>query len=224
MPIMSHKATRITRSGRKLNDAFFKQAKSEGYVARSAYKLLEIQQKHKIIPNGGYVLDLGCHPGAWLQVACQSLGPEKRGGLVLGVDIQETKAPGKFCDERVKILQCDAREIQEEVWRSYAPKGFDVVLSDMCHFTHGNALTDAYKSLELARTAFEISSLPISDYEHGVLKPGGHLVMKLLQGQGTQEFAQELKEYFTSVKHHRPKATRSESKEIFLIGMNKKVR
>jgi 23S rRNA U2552 (ribose-2'-O)-methylase RlmE/FtsJ len=61
---------------------------SAGYVARSAFKLLEIQEKHKIIPPGGRVLDLGCHPGAWLQVACQSLGPPKRGGLVIGVDIQ----------------------------------------------------------------------------------------------------------------------------------------
>lgn len=222
MPVMSHRATRITRSGRKLNDAYFKQAKSEGYVARSAYKLLEIQQKHRVIPMGGYVLDLGCHPGAWLQVACQSLGPEKRGGLVLGVDIQATNAPGKYCDSRVKILQSDAREIQEEVWQSYAPRGFDVVLSDMCHFTHGNALTDAFKSLELARTAFEISCSPGIGYEAGILKPGGHLVMKLLQGQGTQEFAQELKQHFNVVKHHRPKATRSESKEIFIVGMNKK--
>lgn len=220
MPDMSHRATRITRSGRKLNDQFFKQAKSEGYVARSAYKLLEIQQKHKLIPKGGYVLDLGCHPGAWLQVACQNIGPEKNGGLVLGVDIQATNIPGKFCDGRVKFLQSDARVIEQDVWRSYAPRGFDVVLSDMCHFTHGNALTDAYKSLELARTAFEISLL--SENDNVVLKTGGSLVMKLLQGPGTQEFAQDLKEYFGTVKHHRPKATRSESKEIFIIGINKK--
>lgn len=99
-------------------------------------------------------------------------------------------------------------------------QGFDVVLSDMCHFTHGNALTDAYKSLELARTAFQISSLPDGG-GGGVLKPGGSLVMKLLQGPGTQEFAAELKDYFSIVKHHRPKATRSESKEVFLIGMKK---
>lgn len=195
---------------------------ADGYVARSAFKLLEIQQKHALIPKGGYVLDLGCHPGAWLQVACQSLGPPKQGGLVLGVDIQATKVPGKYCDERVKVLQGDAREIEREVWRSYAPKGFDVVLSDMCHFTHGNALTDSYKSLELARTACDIA-ISVGDDNGGViLKPGGSLVMKVLQGPGTQEFAMELKEYFKTVKHHRPKATRSESKEVFLIGMSRK--
>lgn len=68
------------------------------------------------------MLDLGCHPGAWLQVACQSLGPPKKGGLVLGVDIQETRVPGKFCDERVEIIHGDARKIENKVWRSYAPK------------------------------------------------------------------------------------------------------
>lgn len=107
---------RITRTGRRLNDHFSQQAKGEGYVARSAYKLLEIQQKHKIIPPGGKVLDLGCHPGAWLQVACQSIGPKTRGGMVLGVDIQATRAPPRYCDERVKIVQADVREIPLEFW------------------------------------------------------------------------------------------------------------
>jgi hypothetical protein len=178
--------SKITRSGRKLNDTFFRQAKvitlwhgltctsiflgiqdtmykyaflskpclciftsnllhvcaqpflllfpypqQEGYVARSAYKLLEIQEKHKIIPPGGAVLDLGCHPGAWLQVACQALGPPGRGGLVLGVDIQETVAPGRFTDGRVKIVQADARALPPEFWAQSCPGGFDTVLSDM---------------------------------------------------------------------------------------------
>lgn len=64
-----------------------------------------IQQKHKLIPQGGQVLDLGCHPGAWLQVACESLGPTKKGGRVIGVDLQETKRPDKYCDDRVTIVQ-----------------------------------------------------------------------------------------------------------------------
>lgn len=64
------------------------QPQAAGYVARSAYKLLEIQQKHKLIPRGGRVLDLGCHPGAWLQVACQALGPASAGGVVVGVDLK----------------------------------------------------------------------------------------------------------------------------------------
>lgn len=112
-------------------------------------------------------------------------------------------------------------------------QGFDVVLSDMCHFTHGNVVADAFKSLDLARTAYEIATCqegsPFLDANgqilidsKGVLRPGGCLVMKLLQGPGTQEFGQELRQHFGKVAWHRPKATRSESKEVFLIGMKKK--
>ena len=172
-------------------------------------------------------MDLGCHPGAWLQVACQSLGPKAKGGFVLGVDIQPTTAPPRFCDERVKIFQADARTLGREFWESQCPQGFHVVLSDMCHFTHGNTVVDSYKSLELARTAYEIAAMNPAYGEEsfnggGVLRPGGSLVMKLLQGPGTQEFAQELREHFGTVKWHRCKATRSESKEIFLLGLKKK--
>lgn len=95
---------------------------SEGYVARSAFKLLEIQQKHKLIPPGGNVLDLGCHPGAWLQVACQSIGPKGKGGLVLGVDIQATLPPPRYTDDRVHIVQADARTLGPEFWSRYCPK------------------------------------------------------------------------------------------------------
>jgi len=106
-------------------------------------------------------------------------------------------------------------------------QGFDTILSDMCHFTHGNSVVDAYKSLELARTAFEIATWEdelTSEASGGlqILKPGGNLVMKLLQGAGTQDFANELKDHFGRVAWHRPKATRSESKEVFLIGLKKK--
>jgi 23S rRNA (uridine2552-2'-O)-methyltransferase len=208
-------------------------------VSRAAFKLLEIQQKHKIIPPGGKILDLGCHPGAWLQVACQSLGPRPKGGLIIGVDIQATSAPPRYCDDRVRIFQADARTLGQEFWQSQCPNGFDVVLSDMCHFTHGNTVTDAYKSLDLARIAYEIAAMHAgaaygektenspdsptpTQRSTGVLKPGGSLVMKLLQGPGTQEFAQELREYFGKVAWHRPKATRSESKEVFLLGLKKK--
>ncbi|KAL4450204.1 hypothetical protein ABPG77_010873 [Micractinium sp. CCAP 211/92] len=231
---MSGMRARITRTGRVLEDTFFKQAKAKGYVARSAFKLQEIQQKHKLIPPGGQVLDLGCHPGAWLQVACESLGPAKKGGRVIGVDIQETKKPDKFCDDRVAIFQADARDLGPEFWAEHCPGGFDVVLSDMCHFTLGNSVADAYKSLELARTAWGIATggelateqadpnLPWGAPGRGVLKPGGNLVMKLLQGTGTQEFAAELRRDFAKVAWHRPKATRSESKEVFLLGLKRK--
>ncbi|KAL4421639.1 hypothetical protein ABPG75_010930 [Micractinium tetrahymenae] len=128
----------------------------------------------------------------------------------------------------------DARELGPEFWAEHCPSGFDVVLSDMCHFTLGNSVADAYKSLELARTAWTIAAggelageqadpnLPWGGPGRGVLKPGGSLVMKLLQGSGTQEFAAELRRDFAKVAWHRPKATRSESKEVFLLGLKRK--
>eukprot|EP00798_Chlamydomonas_sp_ICE-L_P019003 gene19003-25587_t len=114
-----------------IDDHWFKMAKKEGYVSRAAYKLKEIQKKHKLIKPGTKVLDLGCSPGAWMQVACQELGPKSRGGLVLGVDIQKVVAPERFCDERVQILHADARTLPPQVLQEHAPTGFDTVLSDM---------------------------------------------------------------------------------------------
>lgn len=146
----------------------------QGYVSRAAYKLLEIQKKHKVIrpgelagpmhgsskvsishklsasirskqctyanhkhPDvlpiqtaGGKVLDLGCVPGAWLQVACQQLGPRDRGGLVLGVDIQEVSIPQKHCDDRVFVLQADARMLTPEVLEQYTQDVSVVVSRD----------------------------------------------------------------------------------------------
>lgn len=80
---------------------------------------MEIQQKHKIIPPGGSVLDLGCSPGAWLQVACQSIGPPKRGGAVVGIDLTAMKAPQRYCDHRVHVLHGDARDLTPEILLEY---------------------------------------------------------------------------------------------------------
>ncbi|CAI5537586.1 unnamed protein product, partial [Closterium sp. Naga37s-1] len=89
-------------------DFFFKEARRLGYVARSAFKLQEVQRRHAVIKRGGAVLDLGCCPGAWLQVACQALGPIAQGGCVIGVDIQRTSVPQRWCDGRVQVIQADA--------------------------------------------------------------------------------------------------------------------
>ena len=97
------------------------------------------------------MLDLGCHPGAWLQVACESLGPAKKGGRVVGVDLQETRRPDKYCDDRVSIVLGDARLLGPQFWMEHCPGGFDAVLSDMwvarqelaCCLTDGCALSAA---------------------------------------------------------------------------------
>ena len=88
---------------RVLNDFYFKEAKRSNYLSRAAYKLLQIEEKFKILRKHGTVLDLGCFPGAWLQVACQELGAIDRGGRIVGIDLKEMKVPTVYCDERVTV-------------------------------------------------------------------------------------------------------------------------
>ncbi|KAL0054288.1 hypothetical protein WJX82_006680 [Trebouxia sp. C0006] len=266
---MAVKPSQIGKAGKRvLNDKFFKKAKAEGYLARSAFKLQELQQKHKLIAPGSRVLDLGCSPGAWLQVACKCLGPKSRGGLVLGIDIQDVVLPKEHCDDRVDILQADARQldVRELFTKS---EGFHVVLSDMCHSTMGSSSADVLRSLDLASCAAELAvgslhadldpahhfpqvhnPMPAQpstssqrhatepqqqeqqseseqgsgqmDGSNGLLLPKGNLVMKLLQGAGSQEFAQQLRQHFNKVAWARPAATRSESREIYLLGLGRK--
>ncbi|GIL89949.1 hypothetical protein Vretimale_17925 [Volvox reticuliferus] len=214
------------------HDHYFKEAKKSGYVSRAAYKLLEIQEKHKIIKTGGTVLDLGCSPGAWLQVACQQLGPPERGGTVLGVDIQAVAVPDKFCDNRVRVIQADARTLPPAVLQEYAPGGFDTVLSDMLQFTSG--VNDVELSLELAGTAMHIATGYHFDlygdalvqrvgFRHtGFLRPGGALVMKVYEGSGTNEFIRDMQKYFTKVARMRVDASRSMSREFYAVGLGRK--
>lgn len=264
---MAVKPSQIGKAGKRvLNDKFFKKAKAEGYLARSAFKLQELQQKHKLISPGARVLDLGCSPGAWLQVACKCLGPKSRGGLVLGIDIQDVVLPKEHCDDRVEIMQADARELDVRQLFTKS-EGFHVVLSDMCHSTMGSSSADVLRSLDLASCAAELavgslhpdphpsqqfppvhnpmpaqpntptqqqSSQPQApeqpsgadsgrmDGGNGLLLPKGNLVMKLLQGAGSQEFAQQLRQHFSKVAWARPAATRSESREIYLLGLGRK--
>jgi 23S rRNA (uridine2552-2'-O)-methyltransferase len=86
-----------------LNDFYFKEAKRCNYVSRAAFKLLHINDKCAVIKPKSLVLDLGCHPGAWLQVACQQLGPHEKGGAVIGIDLKGTPVPSAHCDDRVQV-------------------------------------------------------------------------------------------------------------------------
>lgn len=215
-----------------LQDHFFKEAKKQGYVSRAAFKLLEIQKKHKIIKQGAKVLDLGCVPGAWMQVACQQIGPHDRGGLVLGIDIQEPVVPPRFCDDRVAVLRADARTLTPAILESYTKDGFDVVLSDMLQFTSG--VNDVELSLELAATAMNVATGHYYDeygeayaqqmgFRHcGFLRPGGNLVMKVYEGAGTQEFTKLMQRYFKKVARMRVEASRSMSREFYAIGLDRK--
>ncbi|KAK9843201.1 hypothetical protein WJX74_008578 [Apatococcus lobatus] len=211
-------------------------AKAHKYVARSAFKLLQIQKRSQLIHPGDWVLDLGCSPGAWLQVACQLLGPLHCGGSVIGIDIKDTALPLVGCDDRVMAIKEDVRTMSHDDFQYLCPGGFHVVLSDMCHNTTGNAMLDAARSLQLGQLAAEValgeqqsfsgggSSADdgISLEHHGVLQENGNLLIKLLQGSGSQEFAKQLRPQFRKVLWMRPEASRRASREMYVLGLGRR--
>ncbi|XP_050945434.1 uncharacterized protein LOC103498139 isoform X4 [Cucumis melo] len=224
-------------SGAGAPDFFYREAQRLGYVARSAFK---IQNQFKLITSGSSVLDLGCAPGAWLQVACQSLGPPRNGGSVLGIDIKKVKVPHVHCDSRVQTVCADVMNLPKSKLKSLSPKekGFSVILSDMCPIVSGITTRDAALSVELGMQAVNLAlgeaALGVGEVIHGkdkdsiddstsasdcdgVLRKGGHLVLKLLESEDTQEFSRMLKPLFRKSSWLRPKATRSSSREIYLI-------
>ncbi|XP_057523453.1 uncharacterized protein LOC130803268 [Amaranthus tricolor] len=222
-------------SGAGIPDFFYREAQRLGYVARSAFKLLQLQEKFKLIKPGSSVLDLGCAPGAWLQVACQSLGPPKNGGVVVGIDLKKVKVPSTHCDARVQTVCGDVMNLSKDHIRSHSPKkGFSVILSDMCPLVSGIKTKDAALSAELGMRALDLAvgsavlaqdaetkeendepSVPKDD--NGILLPGGNLVIKLLESEDMREFNQICKPLFKKASWLRPKATRSTSREIYLI-------
>ncbi|XP_011027221.1 PREDICTED: adoMet-dependent rRNA methyltransferase spb1 [Populus euphratica] len=226
-------------SGAGTPDFFYREAQRLGYVARSAFKLLQIQKQHKLITPGSSVLDLGCAPGAWLQVACQSLGPVKNGGAVVGIDLKKVKVPPRYCDSRVQTVCADVMKLPKNQVRALSPrqKGFSVVLSDMCPLVSGITTRDAALSAELGMQALGLAvgraatahldedirtdrllndSVRAAD-DNGILQPGGHLVIKLLESEDNKEFSRICKPLFRKASWLRPKATRSSSREIYLI-------
>ncbi|KAK8926125.1 hypothetical protein KSP39_PZI018409 [Platanthera zijinensis] len=214
-------------------DFFCREAQRLGYVARSAFKLLQIQTQFKLIGAGASVLDLGCAPGAWLQVACRSLGPLEKGGTVVGIDLKKMNVPSHHCDSRVKTICADVMNLRKDQARAFSPQGvgFSVVLSDMCPTISGITTKDAALSCELGKRALslavgkasnKISSQFLDSFEddasdNGVLRRGGDIVIKLLESEDTEAFAKFCKPRFRKVSWLRPKATRSCSKEIYLI-------
>ncbi|KAI3705119.1 hypothetical protein L1987_75351 [Smallanthus sonchifolius] len=224
-------------SGGGTADFFYREAQRLGYVARSAFKLLQIQKQYKLITPGSSVLDLGCAPGAWLQVACQSLGPLKNGGAVVGIDLKKVKVPSTHCDSRVSTVSADVMNLPKYEFLNLSPQkeGFSVVLSDMCPLVSGITTRDAALSVELGMRALDLALggsklpnvVPLED-DHtekqlneedgvGILKTGGHLIVKLLESEDTKELIKICKPLFRKSSWLRPKATRSNSREIYLI-------
>lgn len=185
-------------------DYYTKLAKSEGYEARSIYKLKEMQEKFKMIKRGQKVLDLGCAPGSWSRYTAEIVGPQ---GLVVGIDYKQILVAMK---NAVFIYGNFLREEKQNEIKEYGP--YDGIISDMAPDTTGDRLSDCYKSSELVREALEFS--------YKFLKPGGFFIAKIFQGGDEKEIMEELKEAFAVTKWSKPKSTRKNSFEIFMIGMD----
>lgn len=185
-----------------MHDRYFRKAKDEGYAARSAYKLLEIQEKRRLIRPGDRVLDLGCAPGSWLQALGKILGPR---GRALGVDLQPVTVdfPARF-----RAIVADANTLRKEDLGEDSIAPFDVILSDMAPNTTGHG--DDFLSARLCERVLELCG--------EFLRPGGNLCMKILEGEPTPEVIRHARQVFESAGTTKPQASREVSREIFIWG------
>lgn len=190
---------------RQINDPYVVRAKREGYRCRAAFKLMELDDRFGWLKPGKTVLDLGAAPGGWTQIAVQRVKSDEQKPSVIGVDILPMdKIAGSI------LLQLDFNDDNApEVIRQYIPGGVDIVLSDMAPNTTGHAATDHLRIMALLELAFPFAC--------EVLKPGGVFVAKVFQGGTENELLKEMKKHFKTVKHAKPKASRADSSEIYVV-------
>lgn len=185
---------------RQLNDPYVARAKAEGWRSRAAFKLIEIDEKFGLLKRGARVADLGCAPGGWLQVAVKR-GAER----VVGVDYLPTGGvPGAAILE-LDFLDPSAPQKLQSALGGHA----DVVLSDMAAPTTGHKPTDHLRIMGLAEAAL--------DFAEDVLAPGGSFVCKVFQGGAEGALLARLKKAFATVKHTKPKSSRAESAEVYVV-------
>ena len=185
---------------KKHKDQFFKQSKIQGYRSRSAFKLIEMNQKFRFLNNNTYLLDLGCSPGGWTQVAAKKITK----GKILAVDIKPMESVNN-----VNFLKGDLfdSEIYEKIC-VYFDKKIDVVISDMAANTSGNKNLDSYKMGELCLKGMDLAQK--------ILNQDGVFLSKLFMGSIFVEIHKKANKYFKKVIKYKPLSSRKESKEIYI--------
>lgn len=185
---------------RQLNDPFSAEARAKGYRSRAAFKLSEIDDRFHLIRRGSRVIDLGCAPGGWIQVA-----QERGAGAVAGVDLLpvEPLSPAHMLEMDFTDPACGPKLIE---LIGGAP---DLVLSDMAPNTMGHRQTDHLRIIGLVEQA--------ADFAIATLAPGGAFVTKAFQGGETSEVLKLLRAHFADVRHVKPKASRQDSSEVYLV-------
>lgn len=185
---------------RQLTDPYVAKAKKEGYRSRAAYKLIEINEKTKILKKGQVVVDLGAAPGGWCQVAVA------KGCAVVAIDLLEMDEIPDVTFFQMDFMDDDAPQILTD---ALGGEMADVVMSDMAHNTVGHRNTDHTKIMLLVEAAYEFAI--------DILKPGGTFIAKVFQGGTEGELLARMKKDFKTVKHIKPPASRKESPETYVI-------
>jgi len=187
-------------------DQFRRLAREQGYRSRSAFKLKQINESYKILNRGNCVVDIGCAPGGWIQIALSEVGPK---GKVIGIDI-------KKIEPLTKALFIQGNIQDEEIINSilkFSNSSVDVVLSDLSPNVSGNWDLDHARQIDLTRTALKLSNK--------ILKKDGKVVIKVFQGDMLNELIDELKKEFKKIIRTKPNASRQTSSEIYLICIGK---
>jgi 23S rRNA (uridine2552-2'-O)-methyltransferase len=200
---------------REVQDHYFRLAKEEGYLSRAAYKLIDIDDRRHILRRGMRVLDCGCAPGSWLQVASKRVGES---GIVVGIDLQPLR---RTIAANVRTIVGDFTSIDPAELMAAADGGgrapamFDVILSDMAPNTTGDPEGDHFRSLRLCEA--------VLDRCPALLRPpagkarGGAAVMKVFEGGGYMDLLRRTAKLFADAKGFKPQASRSESAEMYII-------
>ncbi|RIK97715.1 MAG: rRNA methyltransferase [Proteobacteria bacterium] len=193
---------------RQLNDPYVARAQREGYRSRAAYKLIEIDDKHRFLKPGHVVVDLGAAPGGWSQVAAKRVGALAGKGKVVAIDLLEMpEIPG------VTFAQLDFMDehAPEALRAMIGGAGVDVVLSDMAANTTGHRRTDQLRIVGLVEAAAMFAA--------EVLKPGGAFVAKVFQSGADAELLAQLKRDYATIKHVKPAASRQDSSERYVLAL-----
>lgn len=191
---------------RQLNDPYVRLAKAEGYASRAAYKLIEIDDRFKLLSKGLRVIDLGAAPGGWCQVAVARTGSTLDDIHVVGIDYLDMEPVAGATILKMDFLDDDAPNALMDALSGHYP---DIVLSDMAAPTTGHRRTDHIRTMALVEVALEFALK--------VLKPGGHFLTKTFQGGTEKALLDLMKKNFTSVHHVKPPASRDGSVELYLL-------
>ncbi|MDH5547821.1 MAG: 23S rRNA (uridine(2552)-2'-O)-methyltransferase RlmE [Gammaproteobacteria bacterium] len=189
---------------RHLDDDYVKRAQRDGYRSRAAYKLLEIQEKDKLIKPGMMVIDIGAAPGGWTQVAANLIGDH---GKLIALDILPMDP-----FPNVEFIQGDFREdeVYQQLIDAIADTKVDLVICDIAPNISGLKSVDIPRAMYLSELGLELA--------RQVLKPGGDFLVKVFQGEGIEDMRREIQKSFSKLLTRKPKASRAESREVYLLG------